>query len=484
VPASLPSLRLVMVGGEALPGDALRRWQAGPLAHVRLDNLYGPTETTVTSCLHPTALADADSLFVAIGRGFPGRSLVIVDGDGNPSPTGELCIGGASVGRGYLGRPGLTAERFVPNPFGRGRLYRTGDLCRRRIDGTIEFLGRLDNQVKLRGYRIELGEVEAALRACDGVKAAAAAIRERRLVGYAVGEADPETLKAALAARLPDYLVPSVVVMLDALPLLPNGKTDAAALPEPAVEERELVGSRNGREATLLSIWRGVLKRDDIGVTENFFALGGDSILSLQVVARARQAQLKLTPKQLFEQPTIAALAAVASEMTQSVVAITDFAAPSAAALGLDPAEIEEIYPATPLQQGLIYHSLLAAGDGVYVNQLRLTLRAPLDVAALRAAWGEALDRHAVLRTGFDWRHGGDTLQVVRRRLDLPWGEHDWSDRHTYEIDLAAWREADVAAGFDLAAPPLFRLALFHRPDGDADLIWTHHHALTDGWSG
>jgi amino acid adenylation domain-containing protein len=210
LPAALPALRRVTVGGEALPGDALRRWRAGPLGRLRFENTYGPTEATITTSSHVTSAEDEDQLTVPIGRAWPARRARLLDADGNAVPAGglgELCFGGDSLARGYLHRPGLTAERFVPDPFGApgSRLYRTGDLCRQRPDGTVAFLGRLDDQVKLRGYRIELGEIAAALRQCAGVREALAVVKgegdARHLVGYVVGETDGAELRRALERR-------------------------------------------------------------------------------------------------------------------------------------------------------------------------------------------------------------------------------------------------------------------------------------------
>jgi amino acid adenylation domain-containing protein/non-ribosomal peptide synthase protein (TIGR01720 family) len=944
LPPALPSLKQMTVGGEALPGDALKRWHSGPLSSVRLDNLYGPTETTIAALFHETRHGDSDQLVVPIGRPFPGRRIHLLDVDGNPVPAGgfgELCIAGDSLARGYLNRPGLTAERFVPDPFGvpGNRLYRSGDLCRQRADGTVEFLGRLDRQIKLRGFRIEIGEIETALRRCAQVREAVAVVmgegERKRLVGYIVGDADPVDVQHELALTLPDHMLPQAVMRLPALPLMANGKVDHKGLPEPEQTDRDAVAPRTSAEATLLAIWQGVLKRHDVGVTDNFFALGGDSISSLRVIARAREAGLRLTPKQMFEHPTVAGSAAVAestggraeteaaiggplpltpiqawfferhpdgpSHWNQAIllrvsgrldagvldtclktlvarhdalrlrfertdggwqqhvaaretnallecidlgdaadwttrietegtrvqqgldlthgplvrcgyfrsgqefrllIAIHHLAvdgvswrvlidelqqllgqvergeavalpppstpwsawttrlaaygsrpavvtelgwwqrmlAPAAGAKllaaaggdrtmaasreltfrlsaaatrrlleqasrayrmrpdevmlaaltqtlanwskqqgalidleghgredvieeadlsgtvgwfttrypvwlaavdepgaalidvkqrlravpqkglhfgllqrfadaqtaaaaralptgevsfnylgqfdqsfggdgrltflpessgrsiaasstmnhlldlnglivdgvltlrwrfspgvvaestiqglidefgarlerlidncaaakptvtasdfalsGLQPQDLErfglaldgvqDIYPATPLQQGLMYHGLLQERDGVYVNQVRFALSSALDRSALRAAWEAAVARHDVLRTSFEWRHGGDALQVVHRQATLPWSEHDWSteDLAAYEARLAAWCAEDLARGFALAATPLMRMTLFARPDGACDLIWTFHHALMDGWSG
>ncbi|MCP1197774.1 amino acid adenylation domain-containing protein, partial [Acetobacter senegalensis] len=264
---NLPSIRMLLTGGEALSGQICRRKDAHVLINGRLYNTYGPTETTVTALTHQTTDDDENVAVVPIGRPFPGRSVHLLDQTGVTVPcggVGELCIGGVTLARGYLGQAGLTAERFVPDPaIPGGRLYRTGDLCRQRVDGTVEFLGRLDQQIKLRGFRIEPGEIEAALRDCNGVRDAVVILSDHggspHLVGYVTGK-DVETsaLKSAVAAKVPGYMVPSALVVLDALPLLPNGKLDRRALPEPELgsAEREIVEARTPAEAALLAIWR------------------------------------------------------------------------------------------------------------------------------------------------------------------------------------------------------------------------------------
>ncbi|MGQ3028072.1 MAG: amino acid adenylation domain-containing protein, partial [Ferrovibrionaceae bacterium] len=296
-----------LCGGEALPSDLAAALHG---RGVTLWNMYGPTETTIWSALSLTQPGQP----IELGGPIHDTVLRLVDPAGQVVPAGgigELCIGGANLARGYLGRAGLTAERFVPDPLGQGtRLYRTGDLCRQRADGRLEFLGRLDTQVKLRGHRIELGEVEAQLRTCPGVKAAAAAVRGAQLVGYAVGAVDGEQLKALLASRLPDYLVPSAVLVLDTLPQTPNGKLDRRALPEPAAAARQVVAPRNPVEQALRDIWAQLLRRDDISVGDSFFDLGGDSLGALRLSALAKGRGLgNLTPATVFARPVLAALA-------------------------------------------------------------------------------------------------------------------------------------------------------------------------------
>ena len=394
LPASLPSLRQVTVGGEALAGDALRRWQQGPLRHVRLDNLYGPTETTIAVLYRQTQAEDGGAVIVPIGAPYPSRTAYVVDADGNEAPVGgvgELCLGGATLGRGYLKRPGLTAERFVPDRWGTpgGRLYRTGDLCRRRADGTVEFLGRLDQQVKLRGQRIELGEVEAALRAERGVRDAVAVLwgegETRRLVAYVAGEAEGASLKAALAQRLPGFLVPSVVTVLPALPLLASGKLDRSALPAPAASEpRRLVAARSEAEAALLAVWRSVLRRADVGVTENFFEVGGDSILSLQIIARLREAGWHLTPRQVFEHPTIEGAARVAEPLRDAGLVTEKAAGP----LRLTPIQAE-------------FFARHPGGLSHWNQSVLLSVRGAMDSAVLARVLSALVARHEALRLRF-----------------------------------------------------------------------------------
>jgi non-ribosomal peptide synthase protein (TIGR01720 family) len=477
--ARLPRLRQVTVGGEGLPGDALKRWQAGALSHIRLDNLYGPTETTVAALFRQTQAADGDEMIVPIGVPYPGRSAIVLDADGNPVPAGgfgELCIGGESLARGYLDRPGLTAERFVPDPFGvpGSRLYRSGDLCRQRADGTMEFLGRLDQQIKLRGFRIELGEIEAVLRRCAGVKEAVAAVKGegegKRLIGYVVGEADPSELQRELARTLPDHMVPSELMVLPALPLMPNGKVDRAVLPEPELVRTDPVAPRSSAEATLLSVWRRVLKRDDIGVSDNFFALGGDSILSLQVIARAREAGLKLTPKQLFEHPTIATSAAVAQPVGAGSEAAQEIAGP---------------LPLTPIQAR--FFELHPEGPAHWNQAVLLRVPGELDGVRLDQALQALVARHDALRLRFERSDGTRSEGIWRQRVAA-----QETNALIEVIDLGEapdWRERLEAEGtrlqqsLDLARGPLLRAGYFHRAGHDGRLLLAIHHLAVDGVS-
>ncbi|HEY0465991.1 MAG TPA: amino acid adenylation domain-containing protein, partial [Polyangiaceae bacterium] len=472
---ALPTeLRQVTVGGEGLSGEALKDWFSGPLSSVKLDNLYGPTETTVAALYHRTSEADVHEAVVPIGAPFAGRTAFVIDSWGREVPVGgigELCIGGVTVARGYLGRASATAERFVPDPHTvGGRLYRSGDLSRLRADGTLEFLGRSDEQIKLRGYRIELGEVESALLACGGVSAAVAAVRgdgeHRRLVGYVTGAVDLEALKVEAASKLPGYMVPTAYVLLEALPLLANGKVDRRSLPEPSSSPRkQRLAPRTAVETTLYEVWCQVLKRAEIGVRDNYFELGGDSILSLQILALARQRGLKLTPKQLFEQPTIEALARVATAMV--VERVTQESVLGDLPLTPIQARFFDLHPDAPAHWN--QSVLLAARDELSLDAVERTL----DVLVAR---------HDALRLRFSQRDGLWTQRVA----------HEVERQQVELVELSqiqAWEEALAVEGervqrsLDLARGPLLRACYFRLPDGEGRLLLVVHHLAVDGVS-
>jgi amino acid adenylation domain-containing protein len=318
--------RTFVIGGENLLAENLRLWREHAPA-TRLINEYGPTETVVGCCVHEVLPTDPPSGSVAIGRPIANTQLYVLDENLEPVPPGdmgELYIGGAGVARGYLNRPELTAERFLPDPFGGvagARLYKSGDLARYRVDGTLEYLGRADDQVKIRGYRIELGEIEATLAAHPQVRSCAVVAREdepgdKQLVAYVVspdGEApNTDSMRAFLRERLPDYMVPARFVNLDALPLTPNGKVDRRALPAPS---REVSGGGQGgaprteTEKRIAAIWSEVLKLDGIGIHDDFFDLGGDSMAAVALVTHLHETfDLELDLASLFDRPTIAGL--------------------------------------------------------------------------------------------------------------------------------------------------------------------------------
>ncbi|MGJ4925638.1 non-ribosomal peptide synthase/polyketide synthase [Bradyrhizobium sp. HKCCYLS2038] len=495
--AWLPEGCRVLSGGEALAPDLALRLTA---LSGEVWNVYGPTETTVWSARH---LLDARDPQPVIGGPIGNTTLYVLDGDLNLAPigvAGELFIGGDGLARGYWNRQALSAERFIADPFGPpgGRLYRTGDLARWRADSVLEHIGRADHQVKIRGHRIELGEIEARLRDESGVRDSVVVAQElggsRQLLGYVSGDdaLDGTTLRMALASVLPDYMVPSRVMVLPHLPLTPNGKIDRKALPLPDARpaDVERVAPRNPTEAALAAIWAELLHHDEVGVTDNFFELGGDSIISLQIIGRARRAGLVLEPRDVFRHQTIALLAplcrAAAEQATTAPLArgaLSGLSEPELTRLGLDGDRIEDIYPLSPMQQGMLFHSLRDAGSGVYVNQISVEIHG-LDVARLRAAWQDVSARHPMLRTGFLWRElSGSPLQAVHRHVSIPFATEDWRGEVIDEPRLSAALAAERAAEFDLAQPPLQRVRLLQVADDCHRLIWTYHHILMDGWS-
>ena len=316
-------LETVVFGGEALEPQRLRPWLDNHPESPRLINMYGITETTVHASFREILRGDVESNSSPIGVPLAHLGFFVLDGCLRRVPAGvvgELYVAGAGLAYGYVGRSGLTGTRFVACPFGApgARMYRTGDLVCWGADGELRYLGRADEQVKIRGYRIELGDVRTALAELDGVQQAVVIAREdrpgdKRLVGYVTGTADPVKARVALAERLPAYMVPAAVVVVDALPLTANGKLDTRALPAPEYQEADLYRAPGDAvEEILAGIYAQVLGLDRVGVDESFFELGGDSILSMQVVARARAAGLVCRPRDIFVEQTVARLARVA----------------------------------------------------------------------------------------------------------------------------------------------------------------------------
>ena len=495
------SLRLVVTGSDRVSAARYAEWRALVGTEVGWMNGYGPTEATITCTLYAPGPEWQPGAAVPIGRPLANTRIYILDRQGQPVPVGvagELCIGGAGLARGYLNRPELTAEKFITWSVVSGQwsvasttdggrrttdhgqcLYRTGDQARFLADGNIEFLGRRDEQVKIRGYRIEPGEIEAALREQAGVREAVVTAREeaaghKRLVAYLVGSEGVKLvvseLREGLKARLPDYMVPAAFVLLDELPLTSSGKLDRRALPAPAVEQTAIPGEALPRTATeqkLADIWQQVLGLRQVSINDNFFALGGDSILSIQVIARARAAGLHLTPKQLFESPTISALAAVAA------------AAPGHEA---EQGVIEGETPLAPIQRWFFAQHY---PEPWHWNQaVLLALREPLERTVLERALAALLHHHDALRMRY--KHGpagwvqtneGDSSDEA----PLQW--FDLSDLTAEEQHTLIESEAQtIQAGLDLNAG-LLRAAYFDCGSQPARLLLVIHHLVIDGVS-
>ncbi|MFE1797234.1 amino acid adenylation domain-containing protein [Streptomyces sp. NPDC059517] len=502
-PAWAASLRRVFSSGEALPTAASARWLA--LTGVPLHNLYGPTEAAVDVTYHPYDLhAIAPGTTVPIGRPVWNTDLRVLDTCLRPVPPGvpgELYLTGVQLARGYHARPGLTAERFVADPYGGpgARMYRTGDLVRRRADGVVEYLGRTDRQVKIRGNRIELGEIEAALARQTSVAQAAVTVTATEsggsaLVAYVVPARDahpePAELQAALADSLPAPMVPGAYVVLDALPLTPSGKLDRAALPAPQAVRAEARAPRDAREAALTGIFAAVLKLDEVGIDDDFFMLGGDSITSIGVSSRARRAGLDLNPRDVFEHRTPLALAAAATPVAETRALRSDFALTAEETERvhrLSPGPVDDIWPLAPLQEGLFFHSTYDAGTlDVYTVHESFDIAVPLDTDRLRTAVRVLLDRTPSLRAGFTSEGLRQPVQFIVRDPEIPLEEVDLSDLSAAEQDirLRELTEAERSRRFDLTRPLLFRILVIRLGEERGDrLVVGRHLLLWDGWS-
>ena len=497
-PEQLRTLRTVIVAGEACPPHVVRR-HFEVLPDVALYNEYGPTEATVWCSVHRFEPADVEGP-VPIGGPIPNATLYVLDAYEQPVPVGipgELYVGGAGLARGYWNRPDLTDERFVQDPFSpipEDRLYRTGDRVYWRRDGRLGFQGRIDQQVKIRGHRIEVEEIEHVLREHPGVRDVAVTAQGTpvRLIAYVVVSADEleePVLRRYAATRLPDYMVPARVVFLDALPRTPNGKLDTRALPAPDLTPSTIdatyTAPRTPAERQLAEIWQSVLDRAEIGIHDNFFEIGGDSILSIHIVARARPAGFTLKPNDLFEHQTIAELAAVISEIHRSE---DEQSAPAEWSLDETASPVHEArYPLTPTQQALLFHVLLYDDSDLGFLQVRTDFEGPFARPAFERAWMKVIERHSVLRTSFSPQSemADEPLQIVHRTVHLPLVVHDWRTVSPEEQNerLATLLREDRAQGFDLSVAPVMRLFIIHVDDERTQVVWSGHHLLLDGWS-
>ncbi|GAA3236813.1 hypothetical protein GCM10017691_35420 [Pseudonocardia petroleophila] len=487
-------LRRVFSSGEALPPEVARHWAAS--TGVPLHNLYGPTEAAVDVTHHTCTAGDGRT--VPIGRPVWNTGVLVLDGCLRPVPdgvAGELYLTGVQLARGYQGRPGLTAGRFVADPWGTGgRMYRTGDLVRRAPDGALEYLGRTDFQVKIRGNRIELGEIEAALLAYPNVARAAVVVRHDgpapALVAYVVpGKADPAALLAHLATVLPAPMVPAAVVALDDLPLTPSGKLDRAALPAPAAART--TGPREpatAAERVLCAVFAEVLGLERCGADDDFFTAGGDSISSIGVSSRARRAGLAVGPREVFAGRTPAGIAALLDDAERPGPARSALRAVPAEEVAqvrrVSPVPVAAVWPLSPLQDGLFFHAGFDTAGDAYTVQEVVDLDHRIDLDRLRAACAAVLAAHDGIRAGFTSEGLPGPVQFVAEHLDPPVTEIDLSG---LPADERAARTAQVlatdrATRFDLARPPLFRLLVLRRGDTDT-LVVNRHLLLWDGWS-
>ncbi|HEU4561305.1 MAG TPA: amino acid adenylation domain-containing protein [Longimicrobium sp.] len=490
--ARCSTLRRVICSGEALPPALVARFHQRLPASAALHNLYGPTEAAVDVSHWACARDDAAGV-VPIGRPVWNTRLYVLDAALQPVPVGvpgELYIGGVQVARGYQGRAAMTAERFVPDSFsteGGARLYRTGDRVRWRTDGAIEYLGRLDFQVKVRGFRIELGEIESVLLGHPAVREAVVLARgegeAKQLVAWivvAAGEAPADELRAHLQTYLPGHMVPSAFVRLDALPLTRNGKVDRRALPEP--DAGDLAGTRfvvpgTPTEEVLAALWTQLLGAGRVGATDDFFSLGGHSLLATRLVSRVRaDLRVELPIRAVFEHSTLAAQAAEVDRLRR--------AAPGVEAPPLVPIPRDGDLPLSLAQERLWFVDRMEPGSATYHMPLFLRLEGELDADALRRALDELVRRHESLRTSFPLVDGAPVQRVAPPApADLVF--HDLGTlRHDERDDEAARLVREQARlPFWLETGPLFRADLVKLGEGDHLLLIVLHHAIADGWS-
>ncbi|WP_410525286.1 pyoverdine non-ribosomal peptide synthetase PvdD [Pseudomonas aeruginosa PAO1] len=480
-----PALRYVIFGGEALDLQSLRPWfQRFGDRQPQLVNMYGITETTVHVTYRPVSEADLEGGLVSpIGGTIPDLSWYILDRDLNPVPrgaVGELYIGRAGLARGYLRRPGLSATRFVPNPFPGGageRLYRTGDLARFQADGNIEYIGRIDHQVKVRGFRIELGEIEAALAGLAGVRDAVVLAHDgvggTQLVGYVVADSAEdaerlrESLRESLKRHLPDYMVPAHLMLLERMPLTVNGKLDRQALPQPdaSLSQQAYRAPGSELEQRIAAIWSEILGVERVGLDDNFFELGGHSLLATRVISRVRQEQqLDASLKALFERPVLEAFAQGLERTTDAVstIPLADRQQPLALSFAQE-------------RQWFLWQ--LEPESAAYHIPSALRLRGRLDVDALQRSFDSLVARHETLRTRFRLE-GGRSYQQVQPAVSVSIEREQFG-----EEGLIERIQAIVVQPFDLERGPLLRVNLLQLAEDDHVLVLVQHHIVSDGWS-
>ncbi|MGJ5630491.1 amino acid adenylation domain-containing protein [Nostoc sp. CALU 1950] len=522
VPGAFKDLHHLLIGGDTLDLKSVKAvFKNGPPQ--RLLNAYGPTESTTFACWYLVEDISEEATNIPIGRPISNTQIYILDSQLQPVPigtVGELYIGGDGLARGYLNRPELTKEKFIPNPFGgsRGaeilpnsqfpipnpqspipnpqstvpnpRLYKTGDLGRYLPDGNIEFLGRIDHQVKIRGFRIELGEIEALLSQHSDVQQAVVIVREdipgeQRLVAYIVlnqkREAIAATLKRFLQEKLPNYMVPAVFVILDSLPLTPNGKVDRRNLPgcdrtRPALEET-FVAPRSPIEETLAIIWAELLAIEQIGVNDNFFQLGGHSLIATQILSRVREVfQVELSFHHIFENPSIAGLAQLIEQHSQLEQPLQR---PVIQRIGR-----EGLLPVSFAQERVYFIQQVAPESSAYQFQATMRFKGQLNVAVLQQCLNEIVRRHEIFRTTYP-AVNGRLFQIIHPASPISFKVIDLQKFPESEQEAEVQRlvEAEVQKPFDLNQLPLVKWVLLRLSDQEHLLLHIEHHIIHDGWS-
>ena len=493
VPQAFKDLRYLLIGGDALDPKSVKTvLRNGPPQ--RLLNAYGPTESTTFSCWYLVQDVAEGATNLPIGRPISNTQIYILDSKLQPVPIGtpgELYIGGDGLARGYLNARELTEEKFIPNPFSQeqgARLYKTGDLARYLPDGNIIFIGRVDNQVKIRGFRIELLEIEALLSQHPDVRQAVVIAREdipgdKRLVAYIVLnqklEANATTLKRFLEEKLPNYMVPAVFVILDSFPLTPNGKVDRRNLPasdrsRPDLQET-FVAPRNPIEQKLAVIWAELLGLNQIGVNDNFFHLGGHSLIATQMLSRVREFQVELSFQQIFENPTIVCLA----QLIQQGQGEQQWQRPA-----IERIPHEGLLPASFAQERVYFIQQLAPESNAYQFQATLRFHGQLNIAVLQECLSEIVLRHEIFRTTYP-AVNGRLFQVIHPQQPISFTVIDLQSFPEAEGEAEAQKlvETEVHKPFDLNQLPLVRWVLLKLSDQEHLLIHIEHHMVHDGWS-
>lgn len=487
------SLRYLLVGGDALDPVSIDRLLRRNLRPLHLINGYGPTESTTFAATFPITAVAPGASSVPIGRPIANTQIYLLDSNMTPVPlgvTGEVYIGGDGVGRGYLNQPELSAQRFIADPFSPqtgARLYRSGDLARRLADGTIDYQGRNDNQIKLRGYRIELGEIEVRLKACDDVRDAIVLMQQdedgdKRLVAYVVPEEgaqlEADVLRRQLGSNLAAYMVPASFVSLAAFPLTPNGKVDRKALPESglaALAGSAYVPPEGATECMVAAVWQELLGVPQVGRNDHFFEMGGHSLLAVQVISRLRQElRVEVELRELFAAPTLAGFAAAVEKAGEAVLS------------AIVPVDRTQALPLSWAQQRLWFLDQLDhAAGAAYHMPAALRLTGELDRSALQATLDAIVARHESLRTSFAMKGDQPLQRIAAPDSGFLLQLHDLAHLHGQELQSAVARVGtdEACAPFDLATGPLIRGRLLRLGQQEHILLITQHHIISDGWS-
>ncbi|MGD2093332.1 MAG: amino acid adenylation domain-containing protein, partial [Candidatus Aminicenantes bacterium] len=506
------TLRYVIFGGEALQPGKLKEWKE-KYPHTRLVNMFGITETTVHVTYQEIGKEEIEKGISNIGKPIPTLRTYIWDRHQRLVPIGtpgELCVGGEGVARGYLNRPGLTAGRFVENSYQPGeRLYKSGDLSRLSYTGDMEYLGRIDHQVQIRGFRVELGEIENQLLKHEQIRAAVVIDRtagenDHYLCAYIVptspaSTASPDipSLKEYLSARLPDYMVPGYFVRLEEIPLTPHGKVDRKKLPGPHVSpDSNYTAPGNKQEQLMAQVWQEVLELEQVGIHDNFFDVGGDSIKTLRLISAINNrfnSHLKILD--LYTHGTIGQLAALVNReesfdrrhIHQTVLAEIKALKNRILVQSQELADtVEDIYPMSDIEKGMVFYYLKHPGTGVYHDQFVYPIYyKDFNPERFRQVLNLMIEKHGILRTAFNLEDFGESVHIVYKNLPVPFAYHDLSHlsaSHQHQR-LQAFLVQDRANPFDARVAPLWRMVLFALGNDNFYLLFIVHHAILDGWS-